>query len=140
MSRCSSVSETPWTPGGRSPAASREELVALLAHYAERARDFGARDVAFVGTQPLRRAADAGAVVAAVEAATGVPLHVLDHEEEALLNLLGATAGLAIDASLAVVDIGGGSVEVVVVEPGCPRALGWPSGWVRDADGAPRGP
>jgi exopolyphosphatase/guanosine-5'-triphosphate,3'-diphosphate pyrophosphatase len=87
-------------------------------HYAERARDLGSLDVAFVGTQPLRRAADAHAVVSAVEASTGVPLHVLGHEEEGLLNLLGATAGRSIEAPLAVVDIGGGSSEVVVVDPG----------------------
>ena len=54
-----------------------------------------------MGTQPLRRAADARAVVAAVEAATGVPLHVLGHDEEGLLKLLGATAGRPIEAALA---------------------------------------
>ena len=85
--------------------------------------------MAFVGTQPLRRAADARAVVSAVEASTGVPLHVLDHAEEGLLNLLGATAGRPVEASLAVVDIGGGSIEVVVVEPGAhARSSGLPVG------------
>ncbi len=114
---------------GTISGTSREELVALLAQYAGRARGLGARDVAFVGTQPLRRAADARAVVAAVESTTGVPLHVLGHEEEGLLNLLGATAGKAIDASLAIVDIGGGSIEVVVVEPGArARSGGLPLG------------
>jgi exopolyphosphatase/guanosine-5'-triphosphate,3'-diphosphate pyrophosphatase len=114
---------------GTISGTSRDELVALLAHYAGRARELGADEVAFVGTQPLRRAADARAVVAAVEAETGVPFHVLDHEEEALLNLLGATAGRAIDASLAVVDIGGGSIEVVVVEPRAhARSSGLPVG------------
>jgi exopolyphosphatase/guanosine-5'-triphosphate,3'-diphosphate pyrophosphatase len=103
--------------------------VAILVGYADRARDLGAREVAFVGTQPLRRAADARAVVTAVEAATGVPLHVLEHEEEGLLNLLGATGGRSIGASLAVVDIGGGSSEVVVVEPGAhARSGGLPVG------------
>jgi exopolyphosphatase/guanosine-5'-triphosphate,3'-diphosphate pyrophosphatase len=103
---------------GAIPEPHRSEVVAELARYAARAREAGATQVAFVGTQPLRRAADARSVVAAVEAATGLPLHVLDHEEEGLLNLLGATAGRSIDESLAVVDIGGGSCEVVVVEPG----------------------
>jgi len=114
---------------GTIPGAFREELVALLVGYAGRARDLGAGEVAFVGTQPLRRAADARAVVTAVEASTGVPLHVLEHEEEGLLNLLGATAGRSIEASLAVVDIGGGSSEVVVVEPGAhARSGGLPVG------------
>jgi exopolyphosphatase/guanosine-5'-triphosphate,3'-diphosphate pyrophosphatase len=107
----------------------RAEVIAELARYAARARELGAREVAFVGTQPLRRAADARAVVAAVEDATGVPLHVLNHEEEGLLNLLGATAGRSIVAPLAVVDIGGGSSEIVVVDPGAhARSGGLPVG------------
>jgi exopolyphosphatase/guanosine-5'-triphosphate,3'-diphosphate pyrophosphatase len=103
---------------GAIPEPFRGELISTLARYAATARGLGARDVAFVGTQPLRRAADARGVVAAVEAATSVPLHVLDHAEEGLLNLLGATAGRRIEAPLAVVDVGGGSSEVVIVEPG----------------------
>ena len=103
---------------GTIPEPHRGEVVAELARYAARARELGARGVVFVGTQPLRRAADARSVVMAVEAATGVPLHVLDHEEEGLLNLLGATAGRPIREPLAVVDVGGGSSEVVVVDPG----------------------
>jgi exopolyphosphatase/guanosine-5'-triphosphate,3'-diphosphate pyrophosphatase len=103
---------------GAIPEPHRGEVVAELARYAARARELGARGLVFVGTQPLRRAADARAVVMAVEAATGVPLHVLDHEEEGLLNLLGATAGRPITEPLAVVDVGGGSSEVVVVDPG----------------------
>jgi len=107
----------------------RDELVAELARYAAAARGLGAGRIVFVGTQPLRRAADAPAVIAAVEAATGVPFHVLGHEEEGLLNLLGATAGRPIVDALAVVDIGGGSSEVVVVEPGArARSVGLPAG------------
>ena len=101
---------------GAIPEPHRAELVSTLGRYAARARELGARDIAFVGTHPLRRAADARAVVQAVEHATGIPLHVLDHEEEGLLNLLGAMAGRSIAASVAVVDIGGGSSEVVVLD------------------------
>jgi exopolyphosphatase/guanosine-5'-triphosphate,3'-diphosphate pyrophosphatase len=111
------------------PEPYRGELVSELARYAGRARELGARHVVFVGTQPLRRAADAAAVVAAVQAATGTPFHVLEHEEEALLNLLGATAGRSVTAALAVLDIGGGSSEVVIVEPGAhARSAGLPVG------------
>jgi exopolyphosphatase/guanosine-5'-triphosphate,3'-diphosphate pyrophosphatase len=109
---------------GAIPGPQRAELVGELARYAARARELGAREIAFVGTQPLRRAADARAVVAAVEAATGVPLHVLDHDEEGLLNLLGATAGRPVERPLAVVDVGGGSTEIVIVEPGARARAG----------------
>lgn len=102
---------------GAIPEPFRGDLVGELVRCSTTARGLGARDIAFVATQPLRQAADARAVVVAVEAATGVPLHVLDHAEEGLLNLLGATAGRPVEVPLAVVDIGGGSSEVVVVEP-----------------------
>ena len=134
-SRSSSGWATPWTPTGRSRERCREELVAVL--------------VRLRGPRP-GRSAPAGSPSSAPSRSvarqtrarsswpsrlsTGVPLHVLDHEEEGLLNLLGATAGRPIEASLAVVDIGGGSIEVVVVGAGDPRALGRPSGRVRDAD------
>jgi exopolyphosphatase/guanosine-5'-triphosphate,3'-diphosphate pyrophosphatase len=92
-------------------------LVAALVGYAAAARGLGAERIAFVGTEPLRRAADARAVSVAVEDATGVPLHVLDHREEGLLTLLGATSGRAVQADLLVVDIGGGSTQLVLAGP-----------------------
>jgi exopolyphosphatase/guanosine-5'-triphosphate,3'-diphosphate pyrophosphatase len=45
---------------------------------------------------------------------TGVALEVIDGDEEAALAFAGATAGVAIDHPVAVVDVGGGSTEVVV--------------------------
>ena len=89
-------------------------LATVLAGYANRARALGAEQVACVGTEPLRRAADARRAVAAIEAATGCPLHVLDHHEEGMLMLLGATIGQPRSESLIVVDIGGGSSELVM--------------------------
>jgi len=100
-------------------------LVAALAGYAATARRLDARWVEVVGTEPLRRALDSARVVHAVEAAVGVPFHVLDHEEEGIATLLGATAGRPVTDDTLVVDIGGGSSEFVVVGPGHhPRATG----------------
>ncbi len=99
-------------------AGLREELALALATYAETARRLGARDITVVGTEPVRRAADAAALVHDVEARAGVPLYVLDHHEEGILNLLGVTMGSAIRHEIVVVDIGGGSSEVVVAAPG----------------------
>jgi hypothetical protein len=69
--------------------AGREELVDTLAAYAWTARSHGAATITFVATEPLRRLADAARIVGEVDAGTGVPVHVLRHEEEALLTLLG---------------------------------------------------
>jgi exopolyphosphatase/guanosine-5'-triphosphate,3'-diphosphate pyrophosphatase len=99
-------------------AGTRASLVAALLQYGEVARRLGAKWITFVGTEPMRRAVDAAAVVHEVERASGLPLHVLGHEEEALLTLIGVTAGRAVRTDLAVVDVGGGSSEVAAVGPG----------------------
>jgi exopolyphosphatase / guanosine-5'-triphosphate,3'-diphosphate pyrophosphatase len=99
-------------------ATGRMELVDALAGYALQAREAGARAMTFVGTEPLRRLADAARIVSEVDAAAGVPLHVLGHEEEAFLTLIGVTEGQPVDHDVLVVDIGGGSSEFVSVGPG----------------------
>ena len=52
-----------------------------------------------------------------VRSATGVPLEILTHDEEALLTLIGVTHGREPRPDLGVIDIGGGSSEVVVIGP-----------------------
>ncbi|MHB8890808.1 MAG: Ppx/GppA phosphatase family protein, partial [Candidatus Limnocylindrales bacterium] len=106
-------------------ASAREELVTALAAYVETARHLGAANVTLIGTEPLRRAEDGPAVVQAVEARTGVPLHVLGHDEEGMLTLLGVTMGRELRSELLVLDIGGGSTELVLVgESGPVRVAG----------------
>ena len=95
----------------------RMELVDALAGFALQAREAGATAITFVGTEPLRRLADAARIVSEVDAATGVPLHVLGHEEEAFLTLIGVTEGRPVEHDVLVVDIGGGSSEFVSVGP-----------------------
>ena len=96
----------------------REGLAGALAGYAHEARQARATTITFVGTEPLRRLADAARIVTDVDAATGVPLHVLSHEEEGFLTLIGVTEGRAVEHDVLVVDIGGGSSEFVTVGPG----------------------
>jgi exopolyphosphatase/guanosine-5'-triphosphate,3'-diphosphate pyrophosphatase len=95
----------------------RATLASTVGAYVDRARDVGVVDPVVMGTEPLRRLADSSRIVAEVSARTGVPLAVLEHEEEALLTLLGLTAGRAVRDDLLVVDIGGGSSELVEIGP-----------------------
>ena len=98
-------------------ASGRSELVSTLVRYAGTARDLGATAITFLGTEPVRRAADAARIVHAVPHATGVPLHVLSHEEEAYLTVIGVTDGQPVEHDTLVVDIGGGSSEFALVGP-----------------------
>lgn len=98
---------------------ARAAATTAIAGLVERAHALGAADAAILllGTEPVRRAADAGRLAAELEAATGVPLHVLTHEEEAWLNALGVTQGHRLASPLVVIDGGGGSTEVALVRP-----------------------
>lgn len=100
---------------GRLGAAKREQLSSTLARFAGIARDLGADSITFVATEPLRRADDARKAGDEVRAASGVPLEVLTQDEEALLTLIGVTHGREPQADLGVIDIGGGSSELVVI-------------------------
>ena len=100
--------------------SKRGELVATLVRYAETARRLGAQRIAFVGTEPMRRAGDGASAVQEVGLATDVPLFVLDPREEAELTLVGVTLGRPINRELAVVDIGGGSSQIVRIGPDHP--------------------
>jgi len=103
----------------------RAELTGTLVRYASMARDLGATNLTFIGTEPIRRAADASAVVHEIGMATGVPIHVLSHEEEAYLTIIGVTEGRPVVHETLVVDVGGGSSEFCVVDPTEPaRATG----------------
>lgn len=110
---------------GYMGSTARADVLAALTGYAETARRLGARHIVMVGTEPLRRAADTAALAHAVELAAGVSVHVLDHDEEAMLTLLGVTLGRPLRARELIVDIGGGSSELVLAgRAGVELALG----------------
>ena len=78
------------------------------------ARETGAESIRVVATAAVRRAANGAELCAAVEAACGMPVEVITGEEEARLAFVGATRGLVAEGPVGVVDVGGGSTELVV--------------------------
>lgn len=111
---------------------ARAELTATIASFLIAAVSRDATGVTVVGTDPLRRAPDAAEAVAEIEAATRLRVDVLSHEEEAIVALLGVTGGRPIVQTTAVVDLGGGSTEVLIAAPGSePVAVGLPLGATR---------
>ena len=97
------------------------ELIESLHRFQLAATDAGAERLVIVGTEPLRRAVNSDEVGAAVERYLGIQLAILTEHQEAALTFVGVTQGRLPSASLAVVDIGGGSTEVALHMPG--RAL-----------------
>ncbi len=122
---------------GEIGEVGRSAVVEALDGYLADARSLGARPVLLLGTEPLRRARDGAILIEAIQARTGLALHVLSHEQEAHLALLGVTGGRpAID--LAVIDIGGGSSECILTVAGsAPQVAVLPTGSARLAAAAP---
>jgi exopolyphosphatase/guanosine-5'-triphosphate,3'-diphosphate pyrophosphatase len=114
---------------------ARAALIDALRTYVDAARSLGADAVTLVGTEPLRRAGDGRTLVHEVLMALGLPVHVVTHEEEAFLTVVGVMAGRPVAHETLVVDLGGGSSEFCVVGPdGPPRAAGLRLGSARLTD------
>jgi exopolyphosphatase/guanosine-5'-triphosphate,3'-diphosphate pyrophosphatase len=105
--------------GTLAEAARRRTLDAIL-DYIDRARAAGA-PIVCIATSVMRRAADGAAFGREIELLTGARLHVLDGDEEATHSFVGATyADPGDGARIAVVDLGGGSIECAVGVNGVP--------------------
>ena len=100
------------------PAADRERVIEVLSSFLDTAQRSHAERLTLLGTEPLRRAANAAEVVAEIEAATGLRLRVLTEREEALLTFVGVSRGQLPEGPLVVADIGGGSTEASTYVPG----------------------
>lgn len=109
---------------GFVPDEGMSAAIAAVSEYVEVARDEGADAITLLATEPLRRASNRTRFCEAVEAATGHPLQVLSHEEEALLTVLGVLAGAPVSEPTLVLDIGGGSTEIVLLQPGADPVVG----------------
>lgn len=121
-----------------SPAAI-ERTVAVLADYRSAMDRLGVERARLAATSAARDATNAAEFFDRAAAVTGVRPELLAGDEEGRLSFAGATArlpaGWARDQVVLVVDIGGGSTELVVGAPdgrgGGPRAVSVDMGCVR---------
>jgi exopolyphosphatase/guanosine-5'-triphosphate,3'-diphosphate pyrophosphatase len=104
------------TSKGHIPEEKIEETAEVVATQARLARELGAEDIAVVATAAVRTAKNRDQFGAAVEAESGLQVRVLSGHEEARLAFLGATRTFTgpLDGSIAVLDVGGGSTEIVI--------------------------
>jgi exopolyphosphatase/guanosine-5'-triphosphate,3'-diphosphate pyrophosphatase len=99
-----------------------ERALACLERFGQRLREMPGGSVRAVGTNTLRQLQAQSRFVERAEAALGHPIDVIAGREEARLIYLGVSHGLAAGTERRlVVDIGGGSTEVIVGERFTPR-------------------
>jgi exopolyphosphatase/guanosine-5'-triphosphate,3'-diphosphate pyrophosphatase len=128
----------PALDSGSIPAEKIDEVSRVVADQVLLARESGAGHIRIVATAAIRDAANREPFAAAVEAASGLPVAILSSDDEARLAFLGATRTLPEPpvGEVGVVDIGGGSSEVVcgTVEGGVSWVASLPVGSGRLAD------
>lgn len=100
--------------GGPFRADRMEATLAALGDYARTAAGFGVQpgEVVAIATSASRRATNAEAFYAQVQAQTGMCFRIVSGAEEARLTFLGARGDRS--GEVAVIDLGGGSTEVAI--------------------------
>jgi exopolyphosphatase/guanosine-5'-triphosphate,3'-diphosphate pyrophosphatase len=101
--------------GGALGAEGIARTLEVLRGYAALARDHGAR-IAAIGTEALRRAPNGADFLGPAAEILGAPVEVIDGAREAALTFRATVESFpdARSGALVVVDIGGGSTEIVV--------------------------
>jgi exopolyphosphatase / guanosine-5'-triphosphate,3'-diphosphate pyrophosphatase len=94
-----------------------ERVLATLAEYREVIDEFGAERVEAVATSAVRDSANGNEFLAELQERFGFEARALTGDEEARLTFLGATSRRT-GGPMLVIDIGGGSTELVVGIPG----------------------
>ncbi len=109
-----------------------EEVAEIVATQVRLARELGAETIRSVATAAVREAVNGEAVATAIADASGVPVDILSEEEEGRLSFIGATKTLGhpVEGKVGVVDVGGGSTEVILgsVPGGVERVRSWKVG------------
>jgi exopolyphosphatase / guanosine-5'-triphosphate,3'-diphosphate pyrophosphatase len=101
---------------GRISAEKLDEAARVVAGYARDARAAGVLELEVLITSPGRQAENGAELLARLEEAAAAPARILSAVEEGRLAFVGAIAIASPSArrSVAVVDVGGGSAQVVV--------------------------
>ena len=103
---------------------ARKRALVCLSQFGERLHSMHAESVRAAGTSTVRRAREDSTFLGEAEAALGHPIEVISGIEEARLIYTGVTHSLPPnDGQRLVIDIGGGSTEVILGEGAKPLAL-----------------
>jgi exopolyphosphatase / guanosine-5'-triphosphate,3'-diphosphate pyrophosphatase len=126
-------------PDGTIAAEKIAEVADVVAAQVLTARQRGSVDVRAVATAAIRRSSNGTELAAAVREASGLEVQILTWEEEARLAFVGAarTFGHVPDGELGVVDVGGGSSELVVGK--VPDKVSWSASFALGSGDLARG-
>ena len=113
-----------------APDALKRTL-AVIADYAASCGEYGVERLRVTGTSAVRDAHNRTEFFDGVTKLTGVPPELLTGDQEARATFLGALSDLSHDVTNLVVDIGGGSTELIVGSDTPDRLVSLDAGCVR---------
>jgi exopolyphosphatase / guanosine-5'-triphosphate,3'-diphosphate pyrophosphatase len=101
---------------GEIPSAKAAEVAEVVATQVRLARELGAETIRAVATAAVREASNGALVAGGIGDEAGVPVEILGEEEEGRLSFIGVTKTLGhpVQGRVGVVDVGGGSTEVIL--------------------------
>jgi exopolyphosphatase/guanosine-5'-triphosphate,3'-diphosphate pyrophosphatase len=109
-----------------------EEVAEIVATQVRLARELGAETIRAVATAAVREATNGERAAKEIARAAGVEVDILSDEEEGRLSFIGATKTLGhpVSGPVGVVDVGGGSTEVILgsVSGGAQEVRSWKVG------------
>lgn len=105
------------------------EVAEVVATQVRLARELGAETIRSVATAAVREAPNGEEAARAITKASSIPVDILSEEEEGRLSFIGATKTLGhpVEGKVGVVDVGGGSTEVILgtVQGGVEKVRSW---------------
>ncbi len=111
---------------GELQEENQKRALEAIADFVKKAREAGAGEIVAVATSAMRDAKNGQEFVDRIKEVTGIEPHIISGDREAELTFIGATGGRSLELETVVVDLGGGSGEVIDAEatvPNWARAL-----------------
>lgn len=121
---------------GRLQADNMNATLEAIREFKAVSDGYGAKTLGAFATSAVREAENGVEFAARVQRETGVTVEIISGEEEAELGFKGVLAGLKRPARVLVIDIGGGSVELILGDSnGIDQKISLPLGAVRMTEG-----
>jgi len=106
------------------------DTLSVVEDFIIKAKSMGAERIFAFGTSALREAKNSGEFIKKLNE-LGLDVDILPGEKEALLSFIGARAGLGLSETALVMDIGGGSTELILGKEQILKSVSLPLGAVR---------
>ena len=114
----------------RLDEASMADTLSVLTYFKDKAKAMQSKSISAFGTSALREAKNSNDFLNRVKQ-IGLDVDILLGQEEAFLSFLGARAGLRLLGMTLVIDIGGGSTELILGREKINKSESLPMGAVR---------